>query len=103
MGSAAAGNAATRLEAFVISEGAFVYGSYPDLDGLFREQAGEVDRKKRKATLHRMQQLMHERAMVLPLTEPALLNGVGSRGIGLGMISNHLYSAPYEELKLKAR
>jgi peptide/nickel transport system substrate-binding protein len=105
MGSAAAGNTATRLEAFVISEGAFVYGSYPDLDGLFREQAGEVDRKKREATLHRMQQLMHERAMVLPLTEPAFLNGVGSRveESGLGMISNHLYSAPYEELKLKAR
>src|SRR5215475_7837908 len=34
--SGAFGNAATRLEAFVITGGTYVYGSYPDLDGLFR-------------------------------------------------------------------
>lgn len=43
--------------------------------------------------------------MFLPLTEPALLNGVGPRiaESGLGLISNYLYSAPYENVKLKAR
>jgi peptide/nickel transport system substrate-binding protein len=104
-GSAAGGNAATRIEAFVISEATYAYGGYPDIDGLFREQAGEVDRKKREAMLHRIQQLMHERVMFLPLTEPALLNGVGPRiaESGLGLISNYLYSAPYEDVKLKAR
>ena len=103
--SAAAGNAATRIEAFVISEAIYAYGGYPDIDALFREQAGELDRKKREAILYRIQQLMHERVMVLPLTEPAFLNGVGPRVAesGLGLIANHLYSAPYEDLKLKPR
>jgi peptide/nickel transport system substrate-binding protein len=103
--SAAAGNASTRIEAFVISEGTFAYGGYPDIDGLFREQIGEMDRKKREATLQRIQQLMHERVMFLPLMEPAFLNGVGPRVAesGLGLIPNHLYSAPYEDLKLKGR
>jgi hypothetical protein len=50
------------------------------------------------------EQLMHERVMFLPLTEPAFLNGVGARVAesGLGLIGNYLYSAPYEDLKLKA-
>ncbi len=43
--TAAFGNAATRLEAFVASGGAYVYGSYTDIDGLFREQATELDSK----------------------------------------------------------
>ena len=37
------GNAATGLENFVASGGTYVYGSYPDIDGLFSEQAGELD------------------------------------------------------------
>jgi peptide/nickel transport system substrate-binding protein len=104
MGSAAGGNAATRIEAFVISEGTYAYGGYPDIDALYREQAGELDRKKREATLAKLQQLVHERVMFLPLTEPALLNGVGLRVAesGLGLIANFLYSAPYEDLKLKS-
>src|SRR5207253_809304 len=68
-------------------------------------QAAEPDRKKREAILHRIQQLMHEKAMFAPLFEPAFLNGVGPRVAesGLGLITNHGYSAPYEDLKLKAR
>jgi peptide/nickel transport system substrate-binding protein len=104
-GSAAFGNAATRIEAFVVSEGMFAYGGYPDIDGLFREQAAEPDRKKREAILYRIQQLVHEKAMFAPLFEPAFLNGVGQRVAesGLGLITNHGYSAPYEDLKLKGR
>src|SRR5438874_1799866 len=56
--SAALGHAPTRLEAFVVSGGAYVYGSYPDIDGLFREQAAELARRRREATLHRLQQLV---------------------------------------------
>ena len=101
--SGASGNTSTRLEAFVISEGVYAYGGYPDLDGLYREQVSEVDRKKREATLHKIQQLMHERVMFLPMLEPAFLNGVGPRVAesGFGLISNYLYTAPYEDLKLK--
>ncbi|MBI2494851.1 MAG: hypothetical protein HYV94_22495, partial [Candidatus Rokubacteria bacterium] len=105
VGSAAAGNAATRIEAFVLSGGIRAYGGYPDLDGLYREQAGELDPKKREALLHRIQQLMHERVMFGPIVEPAFLNGAGARVAesGLGIITGHLYSAPYEDLTLRAR
>ena len=80
-----------------------LYGSYPDIDGLFQEQASEPDRKRRQATLHRIQQLMHDKAMHAPLMEPAFLNGHGPRVTesGLGLIGNHAYSAPYEDVKLK--
>ncbi len=70
------GNAATRMEPFVISGGAYAYGGYPDIDGLFREQANELDPKKREAILHRIQQLIHEKVMVLPIWQLALLQGI---------------------------
>ena len=99
------GNAATRLEAFVVSGGLYAYGAYPDLDGLFRDQAAELDRAKREALLHRMQQIVHERAMFAPIYELAFLNGVGSRveESGLGLIAGYAYSAPYEDLKIKSK
>jgi peptide/nickel transport system substrate-binding protein len=101
--SGAFGNAATRLEAFVVSGGSYVYGSYPDLDGLFQEQVSELDRKKREAILHRLQQLMHDKVMFAPIWELAFLNGVGPRveESGLALIAGHAYSAPYEDLRLK--
>ena len=37
--SGAFGNCATRAEAFVAKGGTYVYGSYPDIDELFAEQA----------------------------------------------------------------
>ena len=104
-GSAAFGNAATRIEAFIESNGMFAYGGYPDIDGLFREQGAERDQKKREALLHRIQQLVHDKAMYIPLFETAFLNGVGPRVAesGLGLINQLNYSAPYEDVKLKAR
>jgi peptide/nickel transport system substrate-binding protein len=103
--SGAFGNAATRLEAFVVTGGAYVYGTYPDLDGLFQEQAAELDRKRREAMLHKMQQLVHERTVYAPIWELAFLNGVGPRvgESGLGLISGHAYSAPYEDVTLKGK
>src|SRR5437588_931680 len=41
--SGAFGNAATRLAAFVVKDGAFAYGSYPDIDPLYPQQAAELD------------------------------------------------------------
>jgi peptide/nickel transport system substrate-binding protein len=104
-GSGAFGNAATRVEAFVAAGGAYVYGSYPDIDGLFQEQASETDRKKREAILHRIQQLMHEKPMVAPIWELAFINGHGPRVAesGLTLITNHAYSSPYEDVKLKGK
>ena len=101
--SAASGNAATRIEAFVISTGIRAYGGYPDIDGLYRDQASELDPKRREATLHKIQQLMHERVMFAPILEPAFLNGYGTRVAesGLALITGFLYSAPFEDLRIK--
>ena len=103
--SGAFGNAATRLETFVVKGGAYVYGSYPDIDALFKDQAAEMDRKKREVLLHRIQQLVHDKAMFIPMWELAFINGQGSRvqESGLGLIPGHAYSAPYEDVKLKGR
>jgi peptide/nickel transport system substrate-binding protein len=103
--SGAFGNAATRIEAFVAAGGAYVSGSYPDIDGLFREQAGERDRKKREALLQKIQQLMHEKAMFAPIWQNAVLSGIGPRVAepGIGLIAEYPFSAPYEDVKLKAK
>ena len=103
--SGAFGNAATRLEPFVIGGGTYAYGSDPDIDGLFAEQGGELDPKRRDALLHRVQQLIHDRMIVAPIWLHAGLNGVGPRveESGLGLIAGHLFSAPYEDVKLKSK
>src|SRR5512145_2449645 len=82
------GNAATRVEAFAASGGVYAYGAYPDIDGLFREQASELDPKKREAILHRIQQLIHDKVMYLPIWQLSLLTGYGTRVAepGLGLI-----------------
>ena len=100
--SGAFGNTATRMQAFVVKGGAFVYGSYPDLDAMYAEQGVELDAKKRSTTLTRMQQIVHERAMFAPLWQLGFLNGYGPRikESGLGLIAAHAYSAPYEDITL---
>jgi peptide/nickel transport system substrate-binding protein len=101
--SGAFGNAATRLETYVVTGGAYVYGSYSDIDALFKDQAAELDRKKREQLLHKIQQLVHEKVMVIPIWELAFINGQGPRveESGLGLIPGHAYSAPYEDVRIK--
>jgi peptide/nickel transport system substrate-binding protein len=103
--SGAFGNAATRLEAFVAKGGAYAYGNYPDIDALFAEQASELDRTRRTATLHKIQQLVHERAIFAPLWRQAFINGVGPRigESGFGLIAGHGYSSPYEDVTLSGK
>ena len=104
-GNGSFGNAATRIESLVVGGGAYVYGSYADIDGLFREQAAELDPKRREATLHRIQQLMHEKVMVAPIWLNAALIGVGPRveESGVGLVAGYVFSAPYEDVKLKGK
>jgi hypothetical protein len=98
-------NAATRIEAFVAGGGAYAYGSYSDVDGLFREQAGDLDPKRREATRHRIQQLIHDKVIFAPIWLNAGLHGVGPRveESGFGLIPAFAYTAPYEDLKLKGK
>ena len=101
-GSGAFGNAATRLEAFVVKDGAYVYGSHPDIDALFHQQAVELDKARREAVLHNIQQRVHERTIYAHLWQLAFINGTGPRvkESGLGLIAGHAYSAPYEDVTL---
>ena len=78
-GSGAPGNAATRLEQYAVTGGRYAYGAYPDIDGLFGEQANEMNPRVRQQILHKIQQLIHEKVMFGPVIEPAFLNGVGPR------------------------
>jgi ABC-type transport system substrate-binding protein len=95
--------AVKRLVFNVITGGNRSYGGYPDIDALFRDQAVEMDRKRRETLLYRIQQLMHERAMVAPIVEPPFLTGVGPRIGEIPTIAGHPYFSPYEDLKLKGR
>ena len=65
--SGAFGNAATRLASFVVKDGAYIYGSYPDIDELYPRQADELDTKKRAAILDKMQQLVDDKAIYAPI------------------------------------
>src|SRR2546426_395173 len=61
------GNAASRMAEWVPSSGVYAYGGYPDVDALYKQQALETDRRKREALLHKIQQLLHERARFAPI------------------------------------
>ncbi|MSP01127.1 MAG: ABC transporter substrate-binding protein [Acetobacteraceae bacterium] len=103
--SGAFGNAATRLEAFVVKGGAYAYGSYPDIDALFPTQANEMDRDKREVILHKMQRLVSERSMYVPIWQLGFLSAVGPRvgDLGFGAIKGFVYPAPYEDMTLKGQ
>jgi ABC-type transport system substrate-binding protein len=95
------GNAATRIERDMVSNGD-VFGAHPDIDDLFARQARELDRTKRETLLHQIQKIASERVMFVPIWEFANLHGVGARVAepGLGLIDYMPFSAPYEEVRL---
>ncbi|HEY1794505.1 MAG TPA: ABC transporter substrate-binding protein [Stellaceae bacterium] len=102
--SGAFGNAATRLAAFTVKGGAYVYGSYPEIDELYPKQAVELDPKKRREILAEMQRLVHEKAVYAPLFLLAFVNGTGKR-VGessFGRIPGLPYTAPFEDITIKA-
>src|SRR6516165_4046144 len=78
-GAGNSGNAASRVENFIQSKGAYAYGGYPDIDELFQQQAGERDRIKREALLHKIQQLTIDRVMYAPVMDLRALMGIGPR------------------------
>jgi peptide/nickel transport system substrate-binding protein len=101
--SGAFGNAATRLEEFVVKGGNYAYGSYPEIDELFPLQAVELDHAKRAAILAKMQHLLDDRTMYVPIWQLAFISGVGPRVAesGFGLIKGFVYTAPYEDITLK--
>lgn len=101
--SAAFGSAVTRIERHMITGGGFAFGSYPEIDDLFRQQTKEPDRARREVLLHAIQRIAHERVMFAPIWQVAQLNGVRTRieQPGIGLIDYLPYSSPYEDLRVK--
>jgi peptide/nickel transport system substrate-binding protein len=102
-GSGAFGNAATRMQAFVVKDGSFSYGSYDDIDALYPRQAVELDHGRREALLRKMQELVHDKTMYVPIWQLAFINGIGTRVAesSFGSIAGFAYTAPYEDLTIK--
>jgi peptide/nickel transport system substrate-binding protein len=100
--SGVSGNAATRLESFVMRTGAFAYGSLPEVDDLFRRQSRELDRKKREALLHQMQRILHDQVTQVPVYHLGFPIGVGPRVDDIMATAiPGFYMSPYEDLKLR--
>src|SRR5438552_18604877 len=97
------GNAASRMAEWVPSSGVYAYGGYPAVDALYKQQALETDRRKREALLHKIQQLLHERARFAPIWDYTWPSGVGPRVAepALMLINPYPWSAPLEEVRLK--
>lgn len=104
VGSAAPGNAATRIEAFMYSKGAQSFLKDPEIDAWFEQQSRERDPKKRQMLLHKIQQKVYDEAYFIPIWQLGFLCATGPRVAvsGLGLIASHIYSAPYEEVRLKS-
>src|ERR671937_429047 len=103
-GSGAYGNAATRIEAFAHSKGAFSWVKDPDIDAWYAQQTAERDPKKREAWLHKIQQKLYDEARFIPIWELSFLCASGPRVAvsGLSLIPLFAYSGPYEEVRLKS-
>src|SRR5262249_50995465 len=99
----AAGNAATRVEAYVSKEGAYTAGVIPEVEDLFQRQARELDVKKREALIHQIQQILSDRVVQIPIYELAFIWGISARveEPGINLIKGYAYSAPYEDLRPK--
>jgi peptide/nickel transport system substrate-binding protein len=97
------GSAPTRLEISVVKGGAYAYGNYPDIDTLFSQQAVELDHKRRAAILDKIQQLVYERTIFVPIWQLAVLEGVGPRvgESGLDRIAGFGFSGPYEDVTIR--
>jgi ABC-type transport system substrate-binding protein len=104
VGNGAPGNAATRIETSMLSTGALSFLKDPDIEQWFTQQSRERNRTKREALLHKMQQKAYDEAYFLPLWQLAFLCVTGPRVAvsGIGLIPGYIYSAPYEEVRLKS-
>jgi len=97
------GNAASRLAETVPQGGVFTYGTFPDVEALYKDQANEINAAKRRDMLHRIQTLLHERRRFAPIYDYVWASGVGPRveDPALLKIATYPWSAPLEDVRLK--
>ena len=101
--NAVQGNAASRLSETVPADGAFTYGSFPDVEELYKAQANETDVAKRTEMLHRVQKTLADRRRFAPIYDYVWASGIGPRvdQALLGAIDYYPWSAPLEDVRLK--
>jgi ABC-type transport system substrate-binding protein len=80
-------------------------GVLPEVEDLFDRQTREMDRRKREEMLHQIQRILHDRVAFAPIWENGFIRAVGARveESALNLIPAYPYSAPYEDVRLKAR
>ena len=102
-GSGAFGNAATRIEAFMYSQGAQSFLRDADIDAWYTQQITVRDPQQRQALLHKIQQKAYDEARFIPIWENAFLCASGPRVAVSGLHGDSFaYSAPYEDVQLKS-
>jgi peptide/nickel transport system substrate-binding protein len=104
-GSGAPGNAATRIEQYVVSTGQYAYMAIPEIDKLFASQTAETNRDVRSKTLEAIQRLLYDRTIFAPIIEYAYLVSIGPKVEfdAINAIPANPYTAPYEDLRIKKR
>ncbi len=75
------------------------------MDGLYNAQANELNPRARRVILDKMQQIIHDRVLFGPVLEYAYLVSIGPRleVDNLNVLPQNPYTAPYEELRIRAR
>lgn len=103
-GSGAPGNAASRLQQFVASDGALSYVHDEALDAAIDEQARTLDPDTRRERLDAIQQKLVEESLFLPVVEYSFPVVIGPRvdNDGVNEIPGSPYTTPYEDLTLKS-
>ena len=88
----------------MLSTGSLSFLNDPEIDQWFAQQSRERNRTKRESLLHKIQQKAYDEAYFLPIWQLALLCVTGPRVAvsGIGLIPGYIYSAPYEEVRLRS-
>jgi hypothetical protein len=81
------------------------YGNYPDIEALWDQYNKAIDPRVRKDLIGRIQRLIYERVMYLPLSSTGSLNAVGPRVKGDPWKNERVLGFPcsYEDMEIEAR
>lgn len=101
-GSAAFGNAATRIPLWVLADGPDAYGAYPEIDALFAGQSRELDVEKRGAIPRDIQLFMQAKDMFVPLSQLGFPCASGPRVADstCGRIPGFVSIGPFDDIAL---
>src|SRR5262249_56191422 len=65
-GAGGLGNAATRVQNYLVKDGTYALWGYPDIDDLLIQQARELQHKRSEILLHHIHRLHHSRFTTTP-------------------------------------